>query len=259
MWIDEEKLIETWYQSSGILGSDKLNVYFSELARIIQLIPNRPVRVLEIGVQRAGNLAFLKSIFDSGSTIVGIDINRPAELPDGVLFYEGSANSPEMISAIAKLGQFDLIIEDSSHNQKLVRENIAAYGKLLKLGGFMMIEDTQYAFIPGWGKGLRGRKSVLRYSIDTLYRDLMFDETQSTEKFLINLNPYSITLQRVEKPSILRMDSQSGKVKTMTYPSKFEIVKKNLFLIWESKKPYIGYVFISFLRVFSSKLRNGLE
>ena len=46
---------------------------------------------------------------------------------------------------------------------------------------------------------------------------------------------------------------------TMVKKSKFEIVKKNLFLIWESKKPYIGYVFISFLRVFSSKLRNGFR
>ena len=250
-----EELIEQWGAASKKLGSDKLDIYFEDLAEVFNEFDEKPKKVLEIGIQRGGNVCFLIDVLPAGSTVVGIDIHKPIqEIPDSIQFIQGSSLDKKIISEVSKSGPFDLIIEDASHIQNHVCRNIDNFAPMLKINGTMIIEDTQYALLPGWGRGLFGRKNVLNHYIKNYYKNLTFQNDPDlilTARF----QPYSIILQRVGPRDIFRLDSSAGNQEEMLKPHQFELFKKILYLKFEQRKPYIVFLLVSLLL----KLRNYLR
>jgi len=242
-------LLEKWLDTSSSLGSDKLNVYFETLSEIFNTFNGRSVTVLEIGTQRGGNLVFLRNILPAGSTVVGIDIHPPSgKLPDGINFIKGNSTHPEIWTKASEFGPYDLIIEDASHIQNDVWQNFQIYSELLKVGGFIMIEDTQYAIIPGWGRGLAGRKSVLHKVIKDIYPKLLFTEKGGPDSFTIDLRQYSVTLQRVISQLPLRIDSKENLRRELRRPKGSELFYKWATLILEQERPFFRFKLVLFAR-----------
>lgn len=102
---------------------------------------NKPVNLLEIGVQHGGSLWLWKEYFQQG-IIYGIDVKdvraEDTKIINNILFILGDAYSDNIVSRLPK---FDIIIDDASHRLDHQKYTIESYKKLLKEDGIMIIED----------------------------------------------------------------------------------------------------------------------
>lgn len=248
--------MSAWLKMSGVQGSDKLDVYFTELARILNSFETRALKVLEIGTQRGGNLVFLGNFLAEDSKIVGIDIHDPIfPLPENVTFIKGDSTKSATVDQVFKLGPFDLIIEDASHIQSDVIKNVKIYSKMLSKNGYMMIEDTQYGILNGWGRGFKGSNSFAQYYINEMYPATLFPQN-GIDAFNAYFAPYSITITRSEVLEIRRIDSRSGKNLIMRKPNKTELFKKWLYLKYEQQKPVVIFPLLKLIYKIRDKKFN---
>lgn len=99
---------------------------------------DKPIRLLEIGIAEGGSLELWRRAFPNAEAIVGIDVGEIPVLSEGITTIQADAYNLDFMMS---LGTFDIIIDDGSHNpehQVFVGDN---YGKLLKPGGYLIIED----------------------------------------------------------------------------------------------------------------------
>jgi hypothetical protein len=100
----------------------------------------RPIRLLEIGVQSGGSLRLWDAYFDA-ALIVGVDVNPPKDDLSGIAtFVEGDAYTEAMAD---QLGDFDIIVDDGPHTLVSMMRLIRLYLPRLNPGGLMVIEDVQ--------------------------------------------------------------------------------------------------------------------
>src|SRR6266540_4439758 len=100
--------------------SDKWSLYFNEYDRILDEYRNKPVRLLEIGIQNGGSLEIWSKYFKNAQKLVGCDINpdcaRLTYDDPRVAVVLGDANSePTQQEILGHAPIFDLIIDDGSH------------------------------------------------------------------------------------------------------------------------------------------------
>lgn len=82
--------------------------------RLLEKFGDKPFTLLEIGTLEGGSLQFFGNTFPN-ARIVGVDIRKPSlPLPSNVTFHLISQDNPEEIK---KLGDFDVIIDDASHEE----------------------------------------------------------------------------------------------------------------------------------------------
>ena len=118
-----------------------LDVYQQRLAHWAE----RPIRLLEIGIERGGSLLFWADFFKHPeSLILGLDLQLPAMvLPDRVLGLICDQNDVSQLAQVARqYGPFDVIIDDASHFTNETRLCFGTlFGPALKVGGCYVIED----------------------------------------------------------------------------------------------------------------------
>jgi hypothetical protein len=128
--------------------------YFPEYVRIAaELGPG--ARVLEIGVLGGESLKMWQSLFPLGK-ITGVDNNRDAGFPQGVTKVIAEQDDPEL----ARLGSFDLIVDDASHLGKLSRKTFDILWPQVNPGGFYVLED--------WFVGLPGSAVIRNHSFPSM-------------------------------------------------------------------------------------------
>jgi hypothetical protein len=112
--------------------SHYLDIYEKHFARFRGKSP----RVLELGVDHGGSLQLWKRYFGPGAEIIGVDINPVSVFEEpgiNVLVYDQC--NPEF----AKLGPWDIIIDDGSHNPE---HQIKSFENLWpRCQGVYLIED----------------------------------------------------------------------------------------------------------------------
>lgn len=109
--------------------------YFPTYMRIASVLGPQ-AKVLEIGVAGGESLRMWQSLFPLGE-ITGVDIDPDAVFPAGTKRIIASQTSPRL----AQLGQFDLIVEDASHDGKLSRETFDLMWSHVAGGGYYILED----------------------------------------------------------------------------------------------------------------------
>lgn len=105
-------------------------------------------RVLEVGVQHGHGLDMLQALFPSG-LITGVDADGGCRWPEGthrVICDQDSDTLPGKLFPFS--AQWDLIIDDASHDGALTAATFGLLWPLVAPGGFYVIEDWQVAF--GW-------------------------------------------------------------------------------------------------------------
>jgi 2-polyprenyl-3-methyl-5-hydroxy-6-metoxy-1,4-benzoquinol methylase len=105
---------------------------------------DRPLRILEIGVQSGGSLHLWSRLVHPESTIVGIDINEPCRRYAGgnIIVEIGSQADTEFLNGIAaKFGPFDIIVDDGSHIPEHQEISFRTLAKHIAPGGVYFIED----------------------------------------------------------------------------------------------------------------------
>ena len=113
-----------------------------------QLIPTltpsgRPIRILEVGIERGGSILAWALALDS--LVMGIDINPPPVWLTGfqnVQILKGDAYTEEAVKTLDGFPGWDIIIEDGSHKPEHIMFVANNYMKLLRPGGALVIEDV---------------------------------------------------------------------------------------------------------------------
>lgn len=139
--------------------SDKWSIYFDEYDHILDSYRNKPVRLLEIGIQNGGSLEIWSVYFPNAQKLIGCDINPDCAL----LSYEdpriavavGNANSDSAEEAIlAHAPAFDVIIDDGSHRSSDIVKSFARYFPHLADGGVFIAEDLHCSYWEDYEGGL---------------------------------------------------------------------------------------------------------
>lgn len=139
--------------------SDKWSLYLTEYDRLFDGYRDKPVRLLEIGIQNGGSLEIWSKYFSNASALIGCDIN-----PDCArLSYDdprigvivGDTNAPEVHERVFQLSpQFDIIIDDGSHLSSDIIKSFSLYFPLMAEGGVFIAEDLHCSYWSQFEGGL---------------------------------------------------------------------------------------------------------
>lgn len=139
--------------------SDKWSTYLDAYDRVFLDYRNKPVRLLEIGVQNGGSLEIWPRYFPNSELILGCDIDTACS---GLVFDDqkiavviGDANTDEIERKIVtKSATFDIIIDDGSHTSSDIVRSFARYFPHLSDGGVYIAEDLHCSYWQEFEGGL---------------------------------------------------------------------------------------------------------
>ena len=131
--------------------SDKWAVYLAEYERLFTPYRDKPVRLLEIGVQNGGSLEIWAQYFPQATALVGCDINSDCtklQYDDArIAVVVGDANVDATRQEIlAHAPQFDLMIDDGSHDSHDIVRSFGHYFSRLRDGGLYVAEDLHCSY-----------------------------------------------------------------------------------------------------------------
>jgi hypothetical protein len=148
--------------------SDKWSSYLIEYERIFSEYRNRPVRLLEVGVQNGGSLEIWAQYFAHAQKIIGCDINPKC----GELQYDdprisvvvGGVNSDDTENEIFKqMATIDIIIDDGSHRSSDIVKTFLRYFEYLTDGGVYIAEDLHCSYWQKFEGGLFAPHSSMAF------------------------------------------------------------------------------------------------
>lgn len=170
--------------------------YFEIYERHFSKFIDKPVRLLEIGVEQGGSLQVWKKYFGKECEIVGIDINENSKFEESQIKVEiGSQNDISFLEKInQEYGPFDIIIDDGSHFQTDILTTFSFLYPKLNPGGVYFVEDLQTSYFRGYGGGVASPfnfvsiSSRLVHDLNTLF---MKEPYTSTLMNIKSINFYS--------------------------------------------------------------------
>lgn len=152
----------------------KFENYFSIYDRYFGDFRDRPVTMIEIGVQHGGSLQMWKRYLHPGSTVVGIDIYAACKQyeEDGIRIFIGDQSDEAFLaSVIEQIGQVDIVLDDGSH---IPAHQIATFNYLfrhgLRDGGVYLVEDCHTSYWGRYGGGVKKRGTFIEFSKDVADR-----------------------------------------------------------------------------------------
>lgn len=129
----------------------KVESYFEVYDRYFAPLHGKPVKMLEIGVDRGGSIAAWKKYFgESELDYIGLDINPACSRFErkGVKIVIGDQMDRSLLAEIARAGPYDIVIDDGGH---LTGQQIVSFEQLfgaVRDGGYYIVEDTHTSFWP---------------------------------------------------------------------------------------------------------------
>ena len=127
---------------------------------------NKPLTIMEIGVDRGGSMEIWKKYFPDGSKIHGVDINpecKEISFTENIHFHLGSASDRNFMENTFKDIEFDIILDDGSHICSDVIETFKIMFPKLKNGGLYVVEDLHTSYWPNYGGGKKKGTSSIEY------------------------------------------------------------------------------------------------
>jgi hypothetical protein len=153
----------------------KIDHFFDVYEKHFSRFRDKPLKLLEIGVDKGGSLELWQNYFGPQCEIHGIDIN-PAVVefaPEEAILHIGSQDSPDFIESVARdYGPFDIVIDDGSH---LMRHQIDSFELIypqLEDHGIYVCEDAFTSYWREFGGQLGGQHTFMEYAkglIDQLH------------------------------------------------------------------------------------------
>ena len=131
--------------------SDKWSLYLTEYDRLFDDYRNKPIRLLEIGIQNGGSLDIWSKYFSNATVLIGCDINpdcaRLSYDDPRIGVFVGDANAPDISELVFQRSpQFDIIIDDGSHLSSDIIKSFALYFPRLVEGGIFIAEDLHCSY-----------------------------------------------------------------------------------------------------------------
>lgn len=132
----------------------KWHNYFWVYERHLQKFSGKPVKMLEIGVQKGGSTKLFKCWLGDAASVVGVDIDescRGIEFPIGITVEIGDQVDPAFLNYVAEThGPFDIVLDDGGHTFDQITTSFKHLFDHVAADGIYMIEDTCCQF---WQNG----------------------------------------------------------------------------------------------------------
>ena len=170
MFFEPESKFETAMQ--GIQrSSTKYRNYFALYDQIIAALPQNPC-VMEIGIANGGSLETWRELFPLPARIIGVDLNPKVNdlRKDGFEIHILDTGNSEGWSVIMQelLGKVDLLVDDGGHTNLQQIQAIVHGVKLVKPGGWIVLEDLHASVMNDFG-------NPSRYSTGNFLNELNMD------------------------------------------------------------------------------------
>ena len=153
----------------------------------------RPDIIIETGTADGGSVLFLASICDllNNGRVITIDIEKKERRPQHkrITYLLGSSTSKEIVDKIRKqINDKDkiLVILDSDHSKEHVLNELRIYAKLVNIGSYIIVEDSNVNGHPVFQKHGPGPMEAIK---EFLKDDKKFIIDRSKEKFFLTFNP----------------------------------------------------------------------
>lgn len=147
---------------------DKWTANIIEYDRIFPFYKDKAISILEIGVMGGGSLELWSKYFQNAALIMGVDINPACGLyhydDERVSVIVGDATDSKTIKDIRSLAnEFDIIIDDGSHQSPDIVSAFAAFFPMLRDDGIYVIEDLHCSYWKEFDGGLRHPRSAIAF------------------------------------------------------------------------------------------------
>jgi hypothetical protein len=142
----------------SLYDTDKNEIYLASYHREFGDFFEKPIRLLELGVQRGGSMLLWRDLLPNAE-IAGLDLN-PVPVPDEtgrIHVYQGFQQDPETLDRIAAEvapDGFEVIIDDASHVGEYTLASFQhLFPRHLKPGGVYVLDDWSAAYRSDWSDG----------------------------------------------------------------------------------------------------------
>jgi hypothetical protein len=144
---------------------------------------DRPLRLLELGVDRGGSLKMWRDYFPSGS-IVGLDAEEISLDEERIRVYRGLQQDTALLDRIGAEcapDGFDVIIDDASHIGELTRTSFwHLFTRWLAPGGIYAIEDWGTGYWRDWPDGSPSGSGMVGFLKELVDEVGVWDRTHPT-------------------------------------------------------------------------------
>lgn len=201
MSIDRSGLSEIFSDHIGKV-TDKWAIYVPVYERCFSAYRDKPVRLLEIGIQNGGSLEIWGKYFVRAKKLVGCDIDQKCRSLDfenkKISVIVGDANSDQVEKLIcAKSKDFDLVIDDGSHRSSDIVRSFTRYFKYVNDGGLYVAEDLHCSYWQQFEGGIFQPLSSISFfkSLADVINHQHWGVSKTRTKLLANFNrEYEISL-----------------------------------------------------------------
>lgn len=163
--------------------SQKWSLYLDVYERVLAPWRERPVALVEVGVQNGGSLEIWARYFRNATVLVGCDVDERC----GALRFDdprirvvvGAINmAPSACAIEAHAATFDLFIDDGSHLSPDVIAAFCNYFPLVRPGGVYIVEDLHCAYRPEWQGGIARPNAVAFFKmlVDAMHHGYWKDD-----------------------------------------------------------------------------------
>lgn len=148
--------------------SDKWASYLTLYDAAFTRFRDRPIRILEIGIQNGGSLEIWARFFPNAQKIVGCDIDDRCRLlaydDARIAVVVGDANEPDILDRITAISdEYDIIIDDGSHMSRDIVRSFGMYFPLLATHGLYVAEDLHCSYWDRFEGGIEAPYSSIAF------------------------------------------------------------------------------------------------
>lgn len=145
----------------------KYEQYLGVYERHLSKFRNKPVKIIEFGVNQGGSLNMWKEYFGKDAKIYGVDINPNCKkLTSGnIEILIGDQEDRNFLKEVAEtIGKVDIIIDDGGHSMAQQINTFEIIFPTLKDDGVYICEDLHTSYWKSHGGGYRKKNTFIEYS-----------------------------------------------------------------------------------------------
>ena len=136
-------------------GANKPDAYLPIYGEYLNPLRQKPIRLLELGVQTGNSLLVWRDFFPWGQ-VTGIDLVLPTMADtERIVIYQGAQEDPALLNRVGtERGPFDVIVDDCAHIGALSETSFwSLFPQHLVPGGLYAIEDWGTGYWAWWEDG----------------------------------------------------------------------------------------------------------
>jgi hypothetical protein len=183
--------IENIHRNKAGKVSDKWASYLSVYEDIFFRLRDKKVNLLEVGIQNGGSLETWATYFCNANLLIGCDIDERCNQlrydAKHIHVVVGDVNHSITLQRILDICQnFDIVIDDGSHQSNDILETFFRYFQLINPGGIYVVEDTHTLYRSNYGGGILNEFSAYSFfkkCIDLINYEFWSEEINSEVYF----------------------------------------------------------------------------